>query len=149
MSDTYHTDILMWSEPQSALLRRIAAGQVPDAAPDWQNIIEEVETLGRSELRTCDSQLRPAMIHLLKLRAWPSSAAASHWRAELRGFLFEAGRSFTPSMRRCLGLGDIYRSALEQVRDETDDAGAPQILPDLCPWTLEALLAGDLAVLCA
>jgi hypothetical protein len=25
----------------------------------------------------------------------------------------------------------------------------PNALPDLCPWTLETLLAGDIAVLCA
>ncbi len=97
----------------------------------------------------CESQLRRALVHLLKLQAWPTSTAASYWRAELRGFLFEAGQTYTPSMRQRITLAKIYRSALEQVRDETDDAGTPHILPDVCPWTLEVLLAGDLAILSA
>ncbi len=148
MSSTYDTDIVIWSEQQSELLRLIAAGDVPNVAPDWLNIIEEVETLGRSELHTCESQIRQALVHLLKMRAWPGSKATAHRRAELRGFLFEAGRSFTPSMRQRIELAKIYRSAVEQVRDETDESSAPKILPDSCPWTLEALLAGDLGALC-
>jgi hypothetical protein len=48
MSNTYETDIVIWSEQQTELLRRIAAGEVPNVAPDWLNIIEEVATLGWS-----------------------------------------------------------------------------------------------------
>ncbi|HEY5302150.1 MAG TPA: DUF29 family protein, partial [Acetobacteraceae bacterium] len=51
MSDLYDTDTLTWSERQAALLRRIAAGErVNDPDLDWPNIIEEVESVGRSDL---------------------------------------------------------------------------------------------------
>jgi hypothetical protein len=51
MSDLYDADILEWSERQADLLRRVAAGeQLHDAAPDWPNIIEEVESVGRDQL---------------------------------------------------------------------------------------------------
>ncbi len=49
MSD-YDADVLQWSEHQAALLRRAAAGErVNDL--DWPNIIEEIESVGRSETR--------------------------------------------------------------------------------------------------
>src|SRR5579864_5174711 len=49
MSD-YDTDVYAWSKRQSALLRRLAAGErVNDADLDWPNIAEEIETVGRSE----------------------------------------------------------------------------------------------------
>ena len=48
MSD-YDNDILLWGERQGALLRRRAAGElVNEREFDWQNIAEEVESLGRS-----------------------------------------------------------------------------------------------------
>ncbi|MEJ0020807.1 MAG: DUF29 family protein [Acetobacteraceae bacterium] len=51
MGDLYDEDIVLWSERQSGLLRRIAAGAPVNERPDWVNIIEEVDSVGRSDLR--------------------------------------------------------------------------------------------------
>ena len=51
MTDLYDEDILLWSERQSDLLRRIAAGEPVNEQPDWVNIIEEVESVGRAIAR--------------------------------------------------------------------------------------------------
>ncbi|WP_428487199.1 DUF29 family protein [Rhodopila sp.] len=48
MTSLYDEDILLWSERQRDLLRRVAAGEPVNEAPDWPNIIEEVESVGRS-----------------------------------------------------------------------------------------------------
>jgi hypothetical protein len=49
MSD-YDTDIVRWSERQAVLLRQHAAvARANDPALDWPNIIEEIESVGRSE----------------------------------------------------------------------------------------------------
>ena len=37
--DLYDDDVLLWSERQAALLRRIAAGEPVNEQPDWPNII--------------------------------------------------------------------------------------------------------------
>jgi Domain of unknown function DUF29 len=59
MSDTYEGDILIWSEHQAKLLRRIAAGELVNSADlDWPNIAEEIESVGRSEFRACEGLLR-------------------------------------------------------------------------------------------
>jgi hypothetical protein len=73
MSD-YDTDVLVWSERQSALLRRRAAGElVNEAELDWHNIAEEIESVGRSELHAVESLLFQALLHRLKAEAWQES----------------------------------------------------------------------------
>jgi hypothetical protein len=41
MSALYEDDILLWSERQCDLLRRIARGEPVNEPPDWANIIDE------------------------------------------------------------------------------------------------------------
>lgn len=152
MSDSlYDRDALAWSEQQAALLRQLAAGERPNAAVDWPNVIEELEAVGRSELRSCESLLRNALVHLLKLHAWPRSLAVSHWREEVLSFLADARRAFAPSMRQRIDLADLYAEALSQVRVGMDDSGEPRSLPEACPFVLDDLLAGrpDVAALAA
>ena len=38
MSDLYEDDILLWSERQAALLRRMAAGERLNDQVDWENV---------------------------------------------------------------------------------------------------------------
>lgn len=74
MSD-YDTDVVQWSERQSLLLRRRAAGElVNEAELDWENIAEEIESVGRSELHAMESLLFQALLHRLKAEAWPERA---------------------------------------------------------------------------
>ena len=142
--DLYNRDFLIWSEHQAALLRRLAAGERLNELVDWPNVIDEVESLGRSELRACESLLRQAMMHLLKRRSCPGSQSAAHWRSEVIGFLTDAERAYSPSMRQRLDLQEIYLRALRQVRADSDEAGLPEPLPDVCPFGLDDLLAGEL-----
>ncbi len=137
----YERDALAWSERQAALLRRLAAGELLNEAVDWANVIEEVADVGLSELRTCRSLLRQAMLHLLKLHAWPGSLAAAHWRDEVGTFLADAEDRFAPSMRQRIGLEELYARALHLARGATDASGAARPLPEACPFGLDDLLA--------
>jgi hypothetical protein len=68
----YDTDIVIWSEHQADLLRRHAAGErANDGAIDWPNIVDEIEDVGWSELRSVESVLVQALRHMLKAAAWP------------------------------------------------------------------------------
>ncbi len=145
----YEHDALAWADRQAALLRRLAAGERVNDAVDWSNVIEEVQDVGLSELRACQSLLQQAMIHLLKLHAWPASQSTGHWRGEAGVFLDDAAQRFTPSMRQRVELDGLYAKALRRAREATDDTGAPRPLPDACPFGLDELLAGDLAGLAA
>ena len=62
MGDLYDTDIVIWSEEQTALLRRAAAGErLNDPQPDRPNIIEEIESVGSEQVRAVESLLFQAM----------------------------------------------------------------------------------------
>ena len=143
MSDTYDTDILTWSERQSALLRRIAAGERINDQVDWDNVIEEIESVGRNDLHAVTSWLMQALRHGLKAEAWPLSRDVPHWRAEARGFRAQARSRFTESMRQRIDLADIYRIALAGL-PETLDGQPPLPVPDACPVTLDELLGRNL-----
>jgi hypothetical protein len=141
MSD-YDTDILEWSERQAELLRRRAAGDlVNEAALDWPNIAEEIEDVGRSELRSCRSLLRQALRHMLKAEAWPLSRDAPSWRADAIDFRRQARDAFTPSMRQRIDITDLYREAL-QALPETVDGHAPLPIQTDIP-ALDELLGED------
>ena len=141
-SDLYDTDILTWSERQAELLRRVAAGDRVNDQVDWANVIEELESVGRSDLNAVSSWLIQALRHDLKAEAWPLSRDAPHWRAEARGFRAQARQRFTASMRQRINVADLYRVALAGV-PETMDGLAPLPVPAECPVTLDDLLSDD------
>ncbi|CAH2605902.1 DUF29 domain-containing protein (plasmid) [Rhodovastum atsumiense] len=139
MSD-YDTDILAWSEQQSALLKRLAVGElVNHTVLDWANIADEIEDVGRNELHAVGSLLVQLMAHRLKLQAWPGSQAVRGWRKKVLIFQKQLRRRFAASMRQRLVLADLYAEALLHLPDEVDGQPAPT-LPDACPWTLDDLL---------
>ena len=142
MADLYETDILEWSENQGNLLRRHAAGERLNEAPDWPNIIEEIEDLGRSEWHAVETLLVQAMTHMLKGRSWPESREVPHWQAEARAFRRQARRKFTPSMRAKIDLTGLYDDAIAGVPTSIDGQ-TPTPLPNACPWKLDELLSRD------
>jgi hypothetical protein len=136
----YERDALAWAERHANLLRRLAAGERVNEEVDWPNVIEEVQDVGLSELRACKSLLRQALVHLLKLHAWPNSTAAAHWRSEVIGFRADMRDRFAPSMRQRIICDESYQVALEQVLAGTDDSREPRPMPETCPFVLDDLL---------
>jgi hypothetical protein len=137
--DLYDTDILAWSQTQAARLRRIAAGErVNDV--DWPHVIEEVEDVGRSELRSVQSNLRLAFLHALKLCAWPEHESADHWAQELSTFLGNARDRFEPGMQRRVDPEALYARALQDLRElPMRHAPAPLPLPERVRFTAREL----------
>ncbi|WP_428487339.1 DUF29 domain-containing protein [Rhodopila sp.] len=121
MSNLYDTDIVVWSEQQAELLRRLAAGEAVNAAVDWDNIIDEVETVGESERSRLESHIGTVVEHLIKLQASPATGPRNGWKRSIRnarrGIMRCVKRS--PSLRHQIGA---------IIQDETpgarDDAAA-------------------------
>jgi hypothetical protein len=135
MNDLYNEDILSWSEQQAELLRRRAAN-----ALDWENLAEEIEDVGRSQLRAVEGHLVQALLHDLKAQAWPLSREVPHWRAEARGQRDDARAAFTPSMAQRIDVVALYRRALRRM-PEAIDGQPPLPVPETCQSTLDELLA--------
>ena len=138
----YDTDILLWSNEQAALLRRVAAGERVNDQVDWENVIEEVESVGRSQLSAVRSHLIQALLHDLKAEAWPLSREVPHWRAEAIGQRQEAAEAFAPSMRQHIDVQTLYARALRRLPDSIDGQ-LPLPVPTVCPITLDELLSDE------
>ena len=78
MSDLYEQDFIGWTEQQARLLRQAAAAG-SNLGLDWANLIEEVESLGRSQYAALASQVRRIMLHLLKLQYSPATEPHDGW----------------------------------------------------------------------
>ena len=136
--DLYYRDILSWSVAQSARLRRLAAGErVNDL--DWENVIEEIESVGRSEAQAVDSFLLQAFLHAMKVAAWPDHSAARKWRNEIDAFLLGAQRRFTPSMKHRVDVPEIHRDARRIVLG-LDMRRPPRALPETTDLTVAELM---------
>ena len=139
----YERDVLVWSEQQAALLRRLAQGERVNEEIDWPNIIEEVGDLGLSELNACQSWLRQALVHLVKIANGPPQPS-EHWRDEVAAFLADAQARFTPSMRQRVDVEKIYRRACRQLQRGRSKNDAPLRFPENCPVTLDDLLSDQI-----
>lgn len=62
---SYEQDFYAWTQEQAALLRAEAAMR-SNAPVDWENVAEEVESMGRSERDKIESRLEVLLVHLLK-----------------------------------------------------------------------------------
>ncbi len=132
MSDLYDTDVVSWSERQAALLRRVAAGERVNDQVDWPNVIEEVESVGQSQIDSVESLLFQAFLHDLKAEAWPLARDAPSRRGDARGFRAQARRKYRPSMRQKIDVAGLYADALKAL-PETMDGQTPMPTQTACP----------------
>ncbi|WGM45367.1 hypothetical protein KOAAANKH_00229 [Brevundimonas sp. NIBR10] len=91
-TDLYERDYLAWTEVQARALRARTGGE---NALDYDNLAEEIEDLGKSEYRACESQIENILEHLLKIEFVGPMQTIPHWRKELRQFRRDLNRRLT------------------------------------------------------
>jgi len=74
----YDEDFVAWTEQQAEALRAAARG-TSNQALDWENLAEEIESLGRSDKRELHGQIYRIIRHLAKLQFSPASDLRSGW----------------------------------------------------------------------
>ena len=106
----YDTDFYQWTIEQADALRRRAVNEL-----DYDNLAEEIESVGRSERREIRSRLEIFIIHLLKWRYQPQKqsdsrrAAVAEARQRIEDVLAD-----NPSLRSfpAEALASAYRLAI-------------------------------------
>lgn len=138
----YEVDVVAWSEEQVAKLRALA-GTTASNAIDWENVIEEIESVGRGQRSKADSLIGNALVHLIKVLSSPGSQSARQWRREVKVFLDQADAQLRPSMRPRFDLQRLWVGATQEARSELELYGEnlSAALPPTCPLTLAELLA--------
>ena len=143
-SALYDEDILMWSEQQAEVIRRLgrARRDLPNEL-DIENVAEEIESVGRSELAAVTSLIRQVLLHLIKLAVEVDATAVRHWRGEIVAFHNEIRHRYAPSMRQRIDFDELWQSAREQqhLSYEGDQQRTLLRLPEGCPLGLDSVLA--------
>ena len=138
----YDDDFYAWTQEQAELLRRGGAGA---NRLDVELIAEEIEDLGRSDLRAARSLCQHIIEHLLKLEYSGIEEAADHWRDEIVEWRLQLEQILTRSIEAKLDLPGRYRAALRLLRRlERGQPGLMGRVPAQCPYTLEQIVSsGD------
>src|SRR5712691_471210 len=78
-AELYEQDFYAWTQHQAAVLR---AQKWHDL--DYDNLAEEVESLGKSQQNALESRLEKLMLHLLKWRYQPDKRVRGHsWQSTI------------------------------------------------------------------
>ncbi len=71
-------DFVRWTEAQAATLRKAACLGI-NLPLDWENLAEEIDSLGRSQRRELRSRIATIIEHLLKLQCSPAAEPWTNW----------------------------------------------------------------------
>ncbi len=126
MDSLYDTDFAAWSAEQANAIRDAGRRRV-NAPIDWENVAEEIESLGRSERLTLRSRIGTVIEHLLKLQVSPVYEPERLWRETVRRTREDIAETLTnsPSLRREVPeiVGDQMARRRALVRDTMADYG--------------------------
>ena len=145
----YDDDVYAWAKQQADALRRLArTGRDLPNELDLENVAEEIEDVGKSELSKVESYIRLILIHLLKLASAPQARSERKWRNEILAFRAELLKELRPSMWPNIDLDHQWRQALLNVDGELSEHGdeLPPGLPEACPLTLDDLTADHFVI---
>jgi uncharacterized protein DUF29 len=109
-AELYDTDFYAWTQQQAQALRTHFQG---DNRLDVEHLAEEVEDLGKSELKPLESHVVNIIAHMLKLDYSSLDWPRTHWRQEILTFRDVVENRLTASLKRLLprDLDDLYARA--------------------------------------
>ena len=138
----YDDDFYAWTQQQAAVLRGLPA---TSNRLDAELIAEEIEDLGRSEVRSAQSLCERIIEHFLKLEYSGLNEPAGHWRREIVEWRLQLDKTLTRTIVAKLELPQRYRAALRLLQREVPEIpGLAARVPSLCPYTLEQIIgSGD------
>lgn len=139
LKQLYEIDDFQWLEETIKLLKNQQFKEI-----DWENLIEELEDLGKEKKNAVVSLLEQVIRHLLLLEYWRSEREYNqvHWQEEIYNFRIQLKRRLTTNLRNYLEseLNSIYQDALGFVQIKTQKTVN---FPPECPYSLDQLLDID------
>ena len=124
----YNSDFALWIEDT---VKKLKAKNLEDL--DWENLIEEVESLGKRDKRELQSRLITLFEHLLKRQYVPLPDCYRGWEVTISRTQQELNQIIedSPSLRNYLIeiREQCYQKALKNMQIEYDTQ-----FPDRCPF---------------
>jgi hypothetical protein len=126
----HQRDLALWAEAQARALAERRAG-----ALDWDNLAEEIDSLGRSQRREIRSRLSVLLLHLLKWELQPERRKYG-WRATMmeQRSMIEETIADSPSLGAypAQALPWAWRVAVARAGEETGLSA--DAFPAECPY---------------
>jgi hypothetical protein len=110
----YETDYNLW------ILETVKKLQCRDVEGlDWENLIDEVLSLSKSDKRKLESLLMRLMEHLLKLGYWETEKERNrnHWKGEIINFRKQIKRLLKDSPSLKPHLSSVFKECYQDARD--------------------------------
>jgi len=141
----YEDDFYAWTQYQAEVLRTMA---VADNRFDRENVVEEIETLGRSERDAVRSQIRRIIEHLLKLAYSPAEPPRFDWIETILDARQTLSDKISPTLRRDAeqSFDKLYADARKRAAIALRRHGEPDAadaLPQTCPYSLDDICRED------
>jgi hypothetical protein len=137
LQELYQSDDYLWLQQTIELLKIKDFNNV-----DLDSLIEELESLARSEFNKVRSLSRQIIIHLLLLEYWEPEYELNyrHWQSEIIAFRDDLTHGLTTTLKNKLipELDSIYHVAVIFVIQKT--GLSESIFPATCPYSFEQLL---------
>jgi len=139
IAQLYETDFYAWLQDQASVLRIGSFANL-----DVDNLIEEIDSMGKSHKRALESRLEILLMHLLKWQFQPKMRTPS-WRATIHVQRDRIGKLLreNPSLKSRVShvFDEAYKFATGLAETET---GLDQsTFPERCPWTFEQAMDKD------
>ena len=135
----YEKDVYGWAIHTAALLRNKRMSEV-----DFDNIIEEIESLGRSEKHELINRLAILIAHLLKWQ-YQSDKRTRSWELTIK--------EQREQSRLCLEISPSLKNQLDEVLKKAYKIGMikaqketfinEKVFPQKCPYSFEEIIKDD------
>jgi len=135
-SALYESDFYGWTQRQADAIR---SGRLVEL--DLGNLLEEIETMGRSERRSLESSLSVLLMHLLKWSYQPDYRSRS-WTLTIQEQRIQARRIVKSSSSLKHRMEETIAGAWEEARVKAEkETGINQAtFPGACPWSWEHVI---------
>ncbi len=142
IDDLYDRDFYVWTQEQAAALRAAGKAGGRSNVIDWERVAEEVEDLGKRDLREASSYVALIIEHMLKLAWTRREEPKPGWRAEIIRFQGVLELVMTAALRAKIeaDMDRLHRIALRDANAAFDvhEPDAPR--DETLRWTLEEVL---------
>jgi hypothetical protein len=135
---SYDKDFYKWTQVQASLLKKNKFDKV-----DIENVIEEIEALGRSDKTKLYNLLVVLLHHLLKNNyALENKGNSTSWDSTILNSrtgiqrLLKSSPSLKPILKEI--IDDAYEQARALAVIETDIL-KEDLFPETCPWSLKEI----------
>lgn len=136
MSLAYDTDFYAWTQDQADALARRSANEL-----DWDNLSEEIDSLGRELTHALESALEIVIHHWLKWTYQPQ-LRSRRWVLSIREHRRRVERRLADSPSLRARLPELYREAYKTARiTATQETGLDEaVFPDQPPFDVDFAL---------